>query len=227
MNGSNKTTKLLIVLVVVLASAMVFQGVYLFKLHRQFTQGPPPSPPGEPMAATTAPDVQDLKAPDNDPWDDFGATPFNPSTWDPFQEMNQMQEHMDRLFNDAFGKFGASSRFGDLVTGLSFNPKVDLSEDKSNYIVRVDVPGANESDINVSLEDQVLTVSGTRQQEVRGGNTKKLLTRERRIGSFERELRLPGPVNAADMTTAYKDGVLTITIPKGEGTSPSGPIDLR
>ena len=68
-----------------------------------------------------------------------------------------MQEHMDRLFNDAFGKFGASSRFGDLVTGLSFNPKVDLSEDKSNYIVRVDVPGANESDINVSLEDQVLT----------------------------------------------------------------------
>jgi HSP20 family protein len=142
-------------------------------------------------------------------------TPFSPGQWDPFQEMRQMQERMDAMFNSAFGRMGASPRFSPLMGGFTASPTMDMTENDSEYQVRVDLPGADESKISVSQEGQQLTVRAERNGEASSGKTPGTMLRtERHMGRYERSMILPKPVVEGSMKSHYDKGVLTITVQK-------------
>jgi len=137
---------------------------------------------------------------------------FKDRTWNPYAEMQHMQNEMERMFKDSFSRFHMKTPSGK----LSRMPDVDLQEKPDLYIVTMDAPGTDESKMNVKLEGQVLSISLKTEQakdetDDKGG---QYIYRERFVGEFQRSLTLPGPVNSAKMTTDYHNGVLTITIPK-------------
>lgn len=139
----------------------------------------------------------------------------NASTWDPFQAMRRMQEEMNRSFAESFSHFYASPRFGDRVRPSAAIPDVDLREEKDRYVVKADIPGAEDANVNVTLEERTLRIKAdTKEEKRQETDSGHLLRHERVVGHFERALTLPGPVDATAMQTEYHDGVLTVTIPK-------------
>lgn len=119
----------------------------------------------------------------------------------------EMEEAFGRLFDE--WPFGLSLKEGDWV------PPMDISESGKNLVAKVEVPGIDPKDIDISLQGGVLTVRGERKQEKeeREENFHRV---ERRYGSFCRSIRLPAEVNTEKVKAAYKDGVLTITMPKAK-----------
>lgn len=134
------------------------------------------------------------------------------NAWNPYDEMQRMQHEMEKMFGDSFSRFHMNTPLGS----LSKTPDVDLQEKADRYIVTVNAPGADESTINVKLNDQRLLISIKTEQAKEEADDKKgtYQYRERFVGEFERVITLPGPADAAKMTTDYHNGVLTITIPK-------------
>lgn len=137
---------------------------------------------------------------------------FKDHPWNPYAEIQHMQQEMEQMFGDSFSRFHMKTPLGS----LSATPEVDLQEKPDRYIVTVNAPGADESSMDVKLEDQVLRISIKTELAKDETNDKngQYRYRERFVGQFQRALTLPGPANAAKMTTEYHNGVLTITIPK-------------
>ena len=123
-----------------------------------------------------------------------------------------LRDHFGRLFDLAFPTRSAES-FGD------WTPALDAQEDKDKYLVTVEIPGLKKEDISVSVHDGVLTVSGERksEKELKEGTVHRT---ERYFGKFSRSVSLPSEVRADKVSAAYKDGVLTIEIPKAEEAKP-------
>jgi len=142
------------------------------------------------------------------PEDDF----FKDKTWNPYAEMQHMQDKMQQLFGESMSRFHMNTPI-DTLTKI---PEVDLRDDPDNYVVTVNAPGAEESSINVKLEDQLLHITiKTEQSKAENPEADgKYQYRERFAGEFQRLLTLPGPADASKMKTEYRNGVLTITIPK-------------
>lgn len=138
---------------------------------------------------------------------------FNDPDWSPFKEMQRMQQEMNKVFGSMRLNFGANSGFDDLGGSIADSPKVAVTEDKDKVTVTADIPGADKSNINVSLKDEQLTISATTQKS-KADNSNNHSSSEQFIGKFEQSVTLPAPVLAAKMKTDYKDGVLTVTIPK-------------
>ena len=167
-------------------------------------------PPGGPAA----------KQPDSDHFDidsDWFSSPFDPDRWDPFAEMQRMQDHMNRVFSDAIGHFGQSPKYRGLVREPGFTPDIDVHEEKDSYVIRIDLPGVDKSSINVNVEGKMVTVSGTRssvsEQKDKSGS---VVRSERRTGSFSRTVMLPGPVDASKMQAKNEKGVFTLVFPKAD-----------
>lgn len=148
--------------------------------------------------------------------DDWLGQAFDRDKWDPFKEMQQMQDHMNRMFDDAFGRFGSSRRFGGLAREHSFSPRVDVDEEADRFVIRVDLPGVDEASINVKVVDErVVKITGTREKKVEESDDDgNVVRQERRMGQFERSLSLPSPVDGGGMKIERKDGVFTIYLPK-------------
>jgi len=159
---------------------------------------------GEPQTLSNPPKSNRPKSDD----DEF----FKDRTWNPYAEIQHMQNEMEQMFDDSFSRFHMKTPLGS----LSKTPDVDLKEKSDRYIVTVNAPGADESSIDVKLEDQVLRISIKTEHAKDETDDKngKYQYRERFVGQFQRALTLPGPANAAKMNTEYHNGVLTITIPK-------------
>jgi HSP20 family protein len=140
--------------------------------------------------------------------DDF----LNGLPWNPYAEIQHMQNKMERMFDDSYSRFHIKTPLGS----LSKTPDVDLQEKPDRYIVSVNAPGADESSMDVKLEEQILRISIKTEQAKDEADDKSgaYKYRERFVGQFQRALTLPGPVNEAKMTTDYHNGVLTIMIPK-------------
>ena len=138
--------------------------------------------------------------------------------WDPFRELNTLQNQMNRLFQDNFG--GAVARQGDefLTTG-AFIPPVDVYEDEHNIYVRLEAPGIDQNDLDIRVENNTLTVRGERKfnQEEKEENFHRI---ERRYGSFTRSFTLPNTVNPDDVKANYNNGVLEITLAKRAEAKP-------
>jgi HSP20 family protein len=106
-------------------------------------------------------------------------------------------------------------------SGADFAPSLDVQESKDAYTVQADLPGVDKKDIQVQLDEGTLTVSGTRKAEHQDGAQDRTWHRvERSWGSYQRSLRLGEGVDAAKISAAYADGVLTITVPKKDSALP-------
>jgi HSP20 family protein len=101
----------------------------------------------------------------------------------------------------------------------SWVPALDVAEDKDNYRVRVELPGLKREDIEVALDDGTLVISGERKAEAHVEGT-AIHRQERYYGKFSRALTLPSAVAADKVTANYRDGVLTVTVPKAEEAKP-------
>jgi HSP20 family protein len=134
--------------------------------------------------------------------------------FDPFREVATLQDRMNRMFND---QFGALTRVESL-TG-SFVPPVDVYEDENSIQVRLEVPGVEEKDIDIQLENNLLTVRGQRnfEEEEKEENFHRI---ERRYGSFTRSFTLPTTVNSEGVQADYDKGVLKIQLPKRAEAKP-------
>ena len=101
----------------------------------------------------------------------------------------------------------------------AWSPAVDVYDNKDNLVIKADLPGIKQNEINVSVEDDILTIKGEKKKEteVKEDNFYRL---ERAYGSFERSFTLPTNVDASKIKAAYKDGVLELTLPKKEETKP-------
>ncbi len=133
-------------------------------------------------------------------------------SWDPYAEIRHMQNQVEGMFENTFSRLHMKTPLGS----LSKTPDVDLQEKPDRYIVTVNAPGADEASMNVKLEDRTLRIAIKTEHTKDEADDKngKYQYRERFVGQFQRLLTLPGPTNAAKMTSEYRKGVLTITLPK-------------
>jgi HSP20 family protein len=145
--------------------------------------------------------------------------------WKPFRDMVSIQDEMNRLFDDFFG--GVPSRFVGDWSSSEWTPSVDISETKDEIVVRAEVPGMKKDDIKITLQDNVLTLTGERKQEKKEKET-NYYRMERAYGSFVRSFNLPTVVQADQIKASYKDGILSITLPKAEEVKPKQiPIEIN
>ena len=140
--------------------------------------------------------------------------PFSQAV-DSFRDFGDMQAEVNRLFDNFLGRPAQQPGGMERV----WAPAVDMYETKDALMVAAELPGLNEKDIHLSITGDVLSVRGERQwnQEVK---QESYYRGERWYGKFERSLPLPMPVQADKVTAKYRDGVLTITLPKVEEIRP-------
>jgi len=122
--------------------------------------------------------------------------------------MDMLRNEMDRVF-DRF----LEPRWYEFEPEGEWAPMVDVSETKDAIVVKVDIPGVEQKDINVSLQDQVLTIKGEKRQE-KEEKDEKYHRVERSWGAFTRSFRMPMAVAGDKVTATFKDGALTVTLPK-------------
>jgi HSP20 family protein len=136
--------------------------------------------------------------------------------WEPARELNSLQSEMNRLFNTFFDTPTSAAGNGPSRRWI---PAMDLVETEDHFVLRADLPGLSEEDVNVELEDNVLTVSGERKVE-REDKKEGYYRVERSYGEFQRSLTLPEGVDADKIEAAFDKGVLEVRIPKPEERKP-------
>jgi HSP20 family protein len=135
--------------------------------------------------------------------------------WRPFRDVVSIQDEVNKLFDDFFGNRPARIEWTEGV----WNPSVDVTEDKDSLVVKAEMPGMSKDDVKVSVQDNVLTLKGEKKQE-KEEKDKNYHRVERSYGSFCRSFQLPTSVKADKIKAGYKDGVLSITLPKTEEVKP-------
>lgn len=233
-NNVPKRNRMLLFLVALLIVVVAVQGYYLFQVHRRLNADMISVTNGNDADSNRmSKDAGQGSAPPSalwgpqDPFGSFFNAPLDPDSWNPFDDIEQMRKQMDQMFDQTFRRFNSSPLFNQFSQGVSYNPKLDIEENDLEYIVRMDIPGADSSKINASVEDRTLTISGEREEEISQQGAGRQLRGERRLGRFERVLTLPGPVKQDGMKANYKDGVLTVTIPKDTASPPSSRIPVQ
>jgi len=137
----------------------------------------------------------------------------NITRWDPIRDMMTLRSAMDRLFDSAY-----------IGPNLVWQPEglslaVDVIENTDEFVVKASLPGINPDDLEVSYNNNVLTIKGEVKEEIDTEETRFHL-RERRFGSFSRSFSLPSHVNADEIKATYEQGILTLTLPKAEEAKP-------
>jgi HSP20 family protein len=136
--------------------------------------------------------------------------------WDPFREIVGMRQQMDRMLNDwlsTTGEWGEGGSDGWMRLPL------DVSEGDDAYIVRASIPGVKPEELEINVQNNMLTIQGeTKSEEERQGDRWHL--RERRFGKFQRTIGLPSNVNPDQIGATYENGVLTLSLPKSEEAKP-------
>ncbi len=133
-------------------------------------------------------------------------------SWPSFDRLASLRDELDRMFD-----FAQPTRDSGLFSG--WTPALDVHDEKDNFLVKIELPGLKKEDIAITLDKGVLTVSGERKQE-REAKEGETFRSERFFGRFQRSVTLPAAVDAAKVTAAYKDGILTIDLPKAEEAKP-------
>jgi HSP20 family protein len=141
---------------------------------------------------------------------------------DMFGGFRFLQREMDRLFDDVFRGFEAPA--GGRTLGPAFEsgamaPRLDVATSPKAYEISVELPGVEQKDIDVSVADGVLTVKGEKKAESEEKD-KQYHRVERSYGSFQRRLSLPDDTDAEKVEAAFKNGVLTITVPRVQQVEP-------
>jgi HSP20 family protein len=128
----------------------------------------------------------------------------------PTRTLRDLQREVDDIFDRFFDRGGS-----DQATSAVWSPRTDLMETDESYRIRLDLPGMKKDDINITLQNNTLTVRGERTSE-RTDDREEYVRVERAFGTFHRTFTLPDAVDAERIEAAYDDGVLTVTVPKTE-----------
>ena len=134
--------------------------------------------------------------------------------FEPFREFTTLQDRMNRLFRDSYG-----DGRDEALTTSNFAPPVDVYEDEHNITLKIEVPGIEEKDIDVRIENNTLTVHGERtfEKEEKEENFRRV---ERQYGSFTRSFTLPNTIDAEKVEATYDKGILKIQLAKKAEAKP-------
>ncbi len=139
--------------------------------------------------------------------------PESPS-WTPFDRLFSLRDDLNRLFDSALPDFSGEN---GLFSG--WTPALDVSQDKDHVFVKFELPGLKKEEIDISLHDRTLSISGERKRESKEKEGEAFRS-ERYFGKFQRSLTLPTAVDGQNVKAVYKDGVLAITLSKAEEAKP-------
>jgi HSP20 family protein len=134
--------------------------------------------------------------------------------WDPFRDVSSFRDQMNRLFEDTFSRGRASD---SALTPWA--PAVDIYETENELVIRADLPDIEEKDLDIRIENNMLTLRGERKFEQTVSEDNYLRV-ERSYGAFSRSFSLPNTVNAEAIQAEYRNGVLTVRMPKREESKP-------
>jgi len=126
----------------------------------------------------------------------------------PWRGMDVLRQEMERVFDRFF-----EPRWDEFEAGGAWAPKLDVSETKDAYMVKAEIPGVDQKDLSVSLQNQILTIKGEKHKE-KEEKDEKYHRVERSWGEFTRAIALPGAADTEKVNATFKEGVLTITLPK-------------
>jgi HSP20 family protein len=138
------------------------------------------------------------------------------TSWNPLRDLSHLENRLERLWGSRFPWRNGEK---ETMTVTEWTPLVDISEDINEYLVKAELPELNKQDVKVSVENGELTIYGERkaQKEEKG---KKFHRIERSYGSFVRSFTLPETVSANKVTAEFKEGVLSVHLPKDEQAKP-------
>lgn len=140
-------------------------------------------------------------------------TSISTGTWSPLERLASLRQDMDRLWELNFSGRGVPGQG-------AWTPALDLFDEAEQLVAKVELPGIAKESISVNYQDGVLTVSGERKPDYAEGKEPDCYRSERATGKFSRDLALPVPVQADKIRAAYKDGVLSVHMPKSEDAKP-------
>lgn len=134
----------------------------------------------------------------------------------PMRRWGLFDEDLDRMFEGFFQPV----RWMEEAASQNLVPAMDVVERDNEYLVKTEMPGVKKEDIQVSMENGVLTISAETKSEEKEEKEGRLIRQERRYGKYIRSLRLGTEIDSAQVKAAYKDGVLELTLPKAEAVKP-------
>jgi HSP20 family protein len=136
------------------------------------------------------------------------------ASWASLDRWSSLRDDLNTLFD--LPVWSASDRQGQLLNGWS--PALDLYQNNDNVVALLELPGMRRDDIEISLHDGTLTIGGERKLE--SAEAGKVERSERYVGKFRRSITLPTRIDASKVTASYRDGILTVTLPKAEEAKP-------
>lgn len=143
--------------------------------------------------------------------------PFKNASWDPFRELGEFENRLSRFFGRPLLATNGGEKETFAIT--QWAPPVDITEDDKEYLVKAELPELKKEEVKVTVENGELTISGERKFEKEEKN-KKYHRIERSYGSFVRSFILPEAVNGEKVNAEFKDGLLTVHLPKDEKAKP-------
>jgi HSP20 family protein len=148
--------------------------------------------------------------------------------WDPFVDFIQMRQEMNNILNDSFNSYITHQGPQNMISVASpFTPACDLQEQNGSYVVSMDLPGMDKSNINITVSGRMLNISGRREKIIEEKEGNKIIRQERTQGVFERSIELPTPVIQDKINAEYKNGVLTVTLPPAEPKKQLSKIHIK
>jgi len=148
----------------------------------------------------------------------------NLARWDPFQDLLAIQDEMNQLFGQAMGQGGRAASGGE-AGARAWAPALDIAERNDAYVVTVEVPGIKPEELDITIENGALTISGERRFETES-KEQQFHRIERRYGAFRRSITLPNRVKADAVEASFEDGLLQVVVPKAEEAKPKR-IEVR
>jgi HSP20 family protein len=139
--------------------------------------------------------------------------------WDPFQDLRSAQDEMAQMSPMLAHALGLHARQQGNDRATSWAPALDISERKDAYLVTVELPGLKAEDLDITMEDGLLTIQGER-QFTQESSEQQFHRVERRYGAFRRSITLPAHVMAEGIQASFEDGVLQVLVPKAEEATP-------
>ena len=140
---------------------------------------------------------------------------MNRSGWNPFRELEEMSDRLNRVVARA----PRGGNENEAMTMADWTPSVDISETTAEYVIEAEIPEVKKEDVRVTLEHGVLTVRGMRRHKAEEKD-RKYHRVERSYGSFVRSFSLPDLVDDTKVQAVFKDGILTLHLPKSEKVKP-------
>jgi len=136
--------------------------------------------------------------------------------WDPFRDVATLQERINRIFNESFGR---SRDIEDEVSMYDWSPPVDIYETSDGIVFKAELPGINKEDVSVEVKDNMLILQGERllDPKIKDENYYR---KERSFGKFHRSFSLQDPIKSDLIKASFKNGVLTVEIPRPEKEKP-------